>query len=155
MFRFLVLKPLVFEECLVSWFQTPLLQILRVRLGFAVNCSAPFCSCLMNVSSPGADLVFLPFGSVLRFDECLGSWPPFCSFLMNVSAPGANYASAWATPGRVTRRASACHPPRTPPSLTLRSCHTTVRTLSERAFRHLGRHGNGKHNAAQEQSSPT
>ena len=116
MFRFLVLKPLVFEECLVSWFQTPLLQILRVRLGFAVNCSAPFCSFLRNVSSPGADLVFLPFGSVLRFDECLGSWPQFCSFLMNVSAPGANSASAWATPGRVTRRAPACHPPRTPPS---------------------------------------
>ena len=149
MFRFLVLKPLVFEECLVSWFQTPLLQILRVRLGFAVNCSAPFCLFLMNVSSPGADLVFLPFGSVLRFDECLGSWPQFCSFLMNVSAPGANSASAWATPGRVTHWGPACHPPRTPPSLTLRSFHTTVRTLSERAFRHLGRHGNGKHNATQ------
>ena len=104
MFRFLVLKPLVFEECLVSWFQTSFLQILRVRLGFAVNCSAPFCSFLMNVSSPGADLVFLPFGFVLRFDECLGSWPQFCSFLMNVSSPGANsasaWASAWATPGR-------------------------------------------------------
>ena len=92
MFRFLVLKPLVFDECLVSWFQTPFLQILRVRLGFAVNCSAPFCSFLMNVSSPGADFGFLPFGSVLRFDECLGSWPPFCRFLMNVSVPGANSA---------------------------------------------------------------
>ena len=131
--------------------QTPFLQILRVRLGFAVNCSAPFCLFLMNVSSPGADMLFLPFGAVLRFDECLGSWPPFCSLLrnvsslgadlvflpfgcvlkfdeclsswpqfcsllMNVSAPGANSASAWATPGRVTGRGSACHPPRTPPS---------------------------------------
>jgi hypothetical protein len=37
-------------------------------------------------------LVFLPFGSVLEFDECLCSWPQFCSFLMNVSAPGANSA---------------------------------------------------------------
>ena len=155
MFRFLVLKRVIFDECLVSWFQTPLLQILRVRLGFAVNCSALFCSFLKNVSSPGSDLVFLPFGSVLRFDERLSSWPQFCSFLMNISAPGANYASAWATPGRVTGWVCACHPPRTPPSLTLRSLHTTVRTLSERAFRHLGRHGNGKHNATHEQASPT
>ena len=149
MFRFLVLNPLVFEKCLVSWFQTPLLQILRVRLGFAVNCSAPFCLLLRNISSPGADIVFLPFGSVFRFDECLSCWSHFCSFLLNVSAPGANSASAWATPGRVTRCRCPCHPPRTPPSLTLRSCRTTVRTLSERAFRHLGRHGNGKHNATQ------
>ena len=93
MFRFLVLKRLVFDECLVSWFQTPFLQILRVRLGFSVNCSAPFASLLRNVSSPGADLVFRPFGAVLIFDECLGSWSQFCSCLMNVSAPCANFAS--------------------------------------------------------------
>ena len=36
--------------------------------------------------------------------------------------------------------------------------NTTVRTLQQavkRAFRHLGRHGNGKHNATHEQASPT
>ena len=72
MCRFLVLKRLVVDECLVSWFQTPLLQILRVRLDFAVNCSAPFASRL---------LVLIWFSVLLaQFGD-----------LMNVSVPGLNF----------------------------------------------------------------
>ena len=90
MFSFQVLKRLVVDECLFSWNQTICLQIVRVRLGFEVMYSPVLCSCLRNVSSPGAGLVFLPVAGVLRIDECLGSWSQFSSFVFHISAPCAN-----------------------------------------------------------------